>query len=85
VLTTSLGHRYLDDVATEESGTLILATEATLKGHTPHFSDHNLRARITMVEATDDSIIFAKDLKTLQKYTLIMERFQYAYGWRTSW
>ena len=38
-----------------------------------------------MVEATDDSIIFARDLKTLQMFTLIMERFQYAYGWLTSW
>jgi hypothetical protein len=85
VLTTSLGHRYLDDVASKENGTLILATDATLKGQAPHFPDHDLQAQITMVEATDDSIIFAKDLETLQKYTLIMERFQYAYGWRTSW
>jgi hypothetical protein len=40
-----------------------------------------------MVEATDDSIIFATNLLTLQKLTLTMERFQYAYGWliMTSW
>src|SRR5882762_6150301 len=38
-----------------------------------------------MIEATDDSIIFAKDLETLQNFTLVMERFQFAYGWITSW
>ena len=85
VLTTSLGHRYLNDVALKESGTLTMATEATLKGLAPHTLDHNLRAQVTMVEATDDSIIFARDLETLQNFTLIMERFQYTYGWITSW
>ena len=85
VLTTSLGHRFLDDMAKKENGTLVVATEARLKGQEAHYPDHNLQSQVTMVEATDDSIIFAKDLETLQKFTLVMERFQFAYGWITSW
>jgi hypothetical protein len=85
VLTTSLGHRYLDDISANEKGVLILETEASLKGREPHHPDHRLQVPVTMVEATDDSIIFATDLRTLQKLTLAMERFQFAYGWLTSW
>ena len=84
-LTTSLGHRYLDDLARSEEGTLVLQTEAVREGKEPHGPDHQIRAQVTMVEATDDSMIFAKDLSTLQRYTLEMEKFQYAYGWLTSW
>ena len=85
VLMTSLGHRYLNDMALRESGTLVLTTETALKQLPPHTPDHSLQTRVTMVEATDDSIIFATNLETLQKFTLMMERFQYAYGWLTSW
>ena len=85
VLTTSLGHRYLDDVAKKEKGTLIIATEAKKRGQASHLLDHDLQTQVTMIEATDDSMIFAKDMETLQKFTLIMERFQFAYGWITSW
>ena len=85
VLTTSLGHRYLDDISSESKGVLFLETEASLKKHQAHYPDHKLRIPVTMVEATDDSIIFATNLPTLQRLTLAMERFQYAYGWLTSW
>ena len=85
VLTTSLGHRYLDDMSAELNGVLFLETEASLKKRQAHYPDHRLRIPVTMVEATDDSIIFATNLPTLQKLTLAMERFQYAYGWLTSW
>jgi len=84
-LTTSLGHRYLNDMAKDEQGTLVMETGNTLEQKEPHEPDHRTRAQVTMVEATDDSIIFAKDIPTLQKYTLAMERFQLAYGWLTSW
>src|SRR6267378_6651616 len=67
MLTTSLGHRYLDDMATNNNGTLIMETGATIEHKEPHEPDHGIRAQITMVEATDDSMIFAKDLPTLQK------------------
>ena len=84
-LTTSLGHRYLDDLAAKENGTLVMETGNVREQKEPHNPDHWTRAQITMVEATDDSIIFAKDLPTLQKFTFAMEKFQYAYGWLTSW
>src|ERR1700683_227086 len=38
-----------------------------------------------MVEATDDSYIFATNPKSLAKFCLEMERFQYAYRWLTQW
>ena len=38
-----------------------------------------------MVEATDDSYIFATNPKSLAKFCLEMEQFQYAYGWLTQW
>ena len=38
-----------------------------------------------MVEATDDSYLFATMLTTIQKLCLEAERFQYAYGWLTQW
>lgn len=85
VLTTSLGHRYLDDISAKDDGLLSLETETSLKKRQAHHPDHKLRIPITMVEATDDSIIFATNLPTLQRLTLAMERFQYAYGWLTSW
>ena len=85
VLTTSLGHRYLDDLSANQNGVLCLETEASLNGCEAHYPDHRLRVPITMVEATDDSIIFATDLPMLQRLTLAMERFQYAYSWLTSW
>jgi len=84
-LTTSLGHRYLDDLAKNANGTLILQTSIVLEGKVPHSPDHRTQAQVTMVEATDDSMIFVRDLPTLQNFTLAMEQFQYAYGWLTSW
>ena len=38
-----------------------------------------------MVDATDDSYLFALTLTTLRKLCLEAERFQYAYGWLTQW
>jgi hypothetical protein len=40
---------------------------------------------MTMVEATDDSYIFALTLQALSAFCLEMERFQYAYGWLMQW
>ena len=72
-------------MSANENGLLVLETETSLKKRQLHHPDHGLRMPITMVEATDDSIIFATNLPTLQRLTLAMERFQYAYGWLTSW
>lgn len=38
-----------------------------------------------MVEATDDTYIFSKSVRSLTRNTLEMERFQYAYRWQTQW
>ena len=38
-----------------------------------------------MAEATDDSYIAALTFPALQRFTLAMERFQFLYGWLTSW
>jgi len=50
-LTTSMGHRYLDDLAENANGTLVLSTRDILEGKA-HGPDHR-----TLLEATDDSII----------------------------
>ena len=38
-----------------------------------------------MVEAMDDSYLFATKLTTLQRLCLEAKRFQYVYGWITQW
>ena len=83
-LTTSLGHRYLEDIAKNDQGALVMATKA-YKAENCHTPDNHLQARITMVEATDDSYLFATSLTMLQKLCLEAERFQYAYGWLMQW
>jgi hypothetical protein len=83
-LTTSLGHRYLEDLASSDQGALVMTSKAN-KANDFHTPDDYLQARITMVEATDDSYIFATSLTTLQRLCLEAERFQYAYGWLTQW
>jgi hypothetical protein len=84
MLTTSLGHRYLDDVASVTPGALTIATSASLRSD-PHLHDDNISLPLRMTEATDDSIIFASSIPALQTFCLLEERFQFAYGWLTNW
>src|ERR1700683_4114230 len=79
-MTTSLGHHYLDDLARNSPDTLIIKSQTV--AHSP---DDSLQLPVTMVEATDDSYIFALTLQALQSFCLEMERFQFAYGWLTQW
>ena len=79
-MTTSLGHRYLDDLARNSPDTLIIKSK--MEAHSPNDSEW---LPVMMVEATDDSYIFALTLKALQSFCLKMERFQFAYGWMTQW
>jgi hypothetical protein len=79
-MTTSLGHRYLDDLARDLPDTLVIKSKTS--AHSP---DDSRRLPVTMVEATDDSYIFALTLKALQSFCLEMERFQFVYGWMTQW
>ncbi|KAJ7912039.1 hypothetical protein B0H13DRAFT_2232591 [Mycena leptocephala] len=51
----------------------------------PHLPNDSLTSKITMVEATDDSYIFAHTIPALRRNVLAMEHFQYAYGWQTQW
>ncbi|KAJ7837615.1 hypothetical protein B0H13DRAFT_1733192 [Mycena leptocephala] len=84
IYTTSLGHRYLDDIAVQSPDSLLIATTNTLNAD-PHLPNDSYKVLVTMVEATDDSFIFAKSLHAAQTFCLHMERFQFAYGWLTQW
>ena len=84
-MTTSMGHRYLNDQAKGDNGVLTIQSRILREGRPSHTPDDRLTVQVTMVEATDDSIIFATSLEALQRYCLMMERFQLAYGWMTQW
>jgi hypothetical protein len=83
-LTTSMGHRYLDDVANSTAGSLNISTLAHDRLD-PHLPNDYISLPIRMIEATDDSILFAESLPALQSFCLLEERFQFAYGWLTNW
>ena len=83
-LTTSLGHRYLDDFASRTPGALTISSSSHERSD-PHLPDDRISLPVRMVEATDDSIIFARSLPALQSFCLLEERFQFAYGWLTNW
>jgi hypothetical protein len=82
--TTSMGHYYLCDELETDKDALII-TSSSKERKDPHTSDADRSILIAMVEATDDSYIFSKSIESLQRNTLTMERFQYAYGWLTNW
>ena len=82
--TTSLGHYFLNDLLFADPDALVVMTSSMLKDD-PHLTDAKHSLLVAMVEATDDSYIFAKSLESLQRNALAMERFQYAYGWLTQW
>ncbi|KAG8775023.1 hypothetical protein FRC16_004910, partial [Serendipita sp. 398] len=83
-LTTGMGHLWLNDFLKDNPDRLVVSSMNKGYGnpHTPWESEQLI---LTTVEATDDSITFAKTMKTLKESTLKMERFQYAYNWTTSW
>jgi hypothetical protein len=82
--TTSMGHYYLIDMLSNDKDALIV-TSNSKKRKDPHLKDAGLELPIAMVEATDDTYIFSRTIESLQQNTLVMERFQYAYGWLTNW
>ncbi|KAJ7208930.1 hypothetical protein GGX14DRAFT_365159 [Mycena pura] len=63
IYTTSLGHRYLDDIAAQDVDSLVITTSNALKAD-PHRRDDTLQVMVSMAEATDDSFLFAKSLRT---------------------
>ena len=60
-LTTSLGHQYLDDLASMNPGALVMTMKAN-KANNIHTPDNQLQARVIMVEVTDDSYLFRTTL-----------------------
>lgn len=83
-ITTSLGHRYLDDIAALDPDAVIIKSMSYSNGD-PHLPDDHHTLILSMTEATDDSYLVALSHGSLRRFTLEMERFQFAYGWLTSW
>ncbi|KAF5380096.1 hypothetical protein D9615_006221 [Tricholomella constricta] len=83
-MTTSLGHRYLSDLAANDPDCIVISSTSRARGD-PHLPDDQLCLRFAMAEATDDSYIGALSISALRRFTLEMERFQFVYGWLTSW
>ncbi|KAF8231583.1 hypothetical protein L208DRAFT_1276393, partial [Tricholoma matsutake] len=83
-ITTSLGHRYLDDLASSDPDCVIIQSMSKLVND-PHLPDDAALLCFTMAKATDDSYIAALTFSALQRFTLAMERFQFMYGWLTLW
>ncbi|KZV74808.1 hypothetical protein PENSPDRAFT_542609, partial [Peniophora sp. CONT] len=81
-MTSSLCNHWLSDTARGIPGALTVRTPRAQQPHTPA---DRLQVPITMVEAMDDSAIFAVQQDTLQALCLYCERFQIAYGGITSW
>ncbi|KAG6852626.1 hypothetical protein C0991_010345 [Blastosporella zonata] len=83
-MTTSLGHRYLTDIAADDPDCVVIQSSSGKHGD-PHLPNDFLSLRFVMAEATDDSYIAALSIPALRRFTLTMERFQFVYGWLTSW
>ncbi|KAJ7602521.1 hypothetical protein B0H17DRAFT_1222767 [Mycena rosella] len=83
-LTTSLGHHYLNDLMASDPNALIITSANAYKAD-PHLPNDHLETRIVMTEATGDLYILARTLLSLRRSALMMEWFQFAYGWVTQW
>lgn len=57
-MTTSLGHQWLDDLASESKHTLVIRTKSAVQND-PHLTIDLKQLTVTMAEATDDSFLFA--------------------------
>jgi hypothetical protein len=83
-ITMSLGHHYLDDLASSDPDCIIIWSTSNL-ANDPHLPDDTASLHFTMAEATNDSYIATLTFPALQHFTLAMEHFQFIYGWLTSW
>lgn len=79
----SLNH-WLHDMTSRDPGALVISTRQSRLG-SPHIPADHIQLRVTMVEAMDDSALFATRLSSIRLFALLMERFQAVYGWLTSW
>ena len=73
-ITTSLGHRYLDDLTSLDPDCVVIRSTSKMVND-PHFPDDAASLRFTMAEATNDSYIAALTFPALRHFTLAMERF----------
>ncbi|KAJ6560867.1 hypothetical protein DFH09DRAFT_1083332 [Mycena vulgaris] len=55
IYTTSLGHRYLNDIAASDTDSLVISTTNTLNAD-PHLPGDAMQVTVTMAEATDNSL-----------------------------
>lgn len=83
-LTTSLGNHWLHDLLAVNNDSLAICSLQHMD-HREHIPADRLSLVISMCEATDDSLIVARDLASLERSCLAMEQFQAAYGWLTNW
>jgi hypothetical protein len=83
-LTTSLCNRWISDLMGEDLGHLLLQTQQGQRGqiHTPL---DELTQSVTMVEAMDDSLLFATTFLSLTKAACDADCFQATYSWETAW
>ncbi|KAF8233571.1 hypothetical protein L208DRAFT_1203923, partial [Tricholoma matsutake] len=75
-ITTSLGHRYLDNLASLDPDCIVIRSTSKMVNN-PHLPDDAASLRFTMAEATDDSYIAALTFPALRRFTLAMEHFQF--------
>ncbi|KAF8235277.1 hypothetical protein L208DRAFT_1257842 [Tricholoma matsutake] len=83
-ITTSLGHCYLDDLASSDPDHVVIQSMSK-SADNPHLPDDAVSLHFTMAEATDDSYMAALTFPALQCFMLAMECFQFLYGWLNSW
>ncbi|KAJ7702817.1 hypothetical protein B0H17DRAFT_1157412 [Mycena rosella] len=75
-----LGHHYLNDLTANDPNTLTI-TSGQLRNSDPHLSDDHLSTKIVVVEATDDSYIFARTVPALcRNLTQWIKSMAYALG-----
>jgi hypothetical protein len=82
-ITTSLGHQYLDDLASSDPDSVVIQ-DASKSMDDPHLPDDSASLCFSMAKATNGSYIAAQTFPALQCFTLAMEHFQFIYGWLTS-
>ncbi len=81
-LTTSLGHCWLFNLASNSDSSLLLRSLNAEHGNL-HLPNDKTELQVAMAKAMYDSYLFARNEAGLMYFTLSMERFQFVYGWLT--
>lgn len=83
-MTTSMVNHWLNDLLSHDIGILRISSHSA-RASWSHYPDDLHTIQCNMVEAMDDSLLFATNLTTLCRATLCVEQFQANYGWMTNW